>query len=257
MNSRVSIPALVFIFAILSASIFCQEPLPDQVAVIVQKLEQVQSTGPRSAYVVTREYHFFGVNVSRPTAEVTAELDYHPPNQKTYVIEKSSGSSRAEQVVKRILDHETELASQNRSSAAGFTAENYDFSYLGERADFGKRYFLLHLQPKRKDKNLVAGVAWVDESSFRVSHLEGELAQSPSWWIKKVHVAIDFADIAGAWQQSRMEAVADVRFMGTQTVRSETTASLDNTLAKAPVERPRLNSSLPAELLLVSPKKHH
>ena len=153
----------------------------------------------------------FGAKDSRPIAEVTAALDYRPPNQKTYVVQKSSGSSRGEEVVKRILDHEAELASQNSTSAAELSTLNYKFRYLGERSDSGKPYFLLSLEPQRKDKNLVAGVAWVDESSFRVRRIEGELAQSPSWWIKKVHVAINFDNVAGAWQQSHMEAVADVK----------------------------------------------
>ena len=256
MNSRVLIPALVFVVVILSASAFCQEPLSGQSSFIVQKLEQAQSIGPRIAYEVIREYHLFGTNNSRPISEVTAQVDYRPPNQKIYVIQKSSGSSRGEQVVKRILDHEAELASQNSSSAAELTTHNYNFRYLGERSDFGKRYFVLDLQPKRKDKNLVAGVAWVDESSFRVCHIEGELAQSPSWWIKKVHVAIEFANLAGAWQQSHMEAVADVRFIGTQTIRAETTVNLETAQAQAAVQKRRGNSNLPAELLLVPPNEH-
>jgi hypothetical protein len=258
MNSRVAFPVLVFVVAILSTITFCQEPVPGQLSFIVQKLEQAQSMmKPRFAYEVIREYRLFGTNNLHPSAEVTAELDYRPPNQKTYAIQKSSGSSRGEQVVKRILDHEAELASQNSSSAAELSTHNYNFSYLGKRADLGKRYFLLRLQPKRKDKNLVTGVAWVDENTFLVRHIEGELAQSPSWWIKKVHVNIDFADLAGAWQQSHMEAVADVRFIGTQTIQSETTVNVETMQAQGAVQRRRGNSILPAELLVVSPKEHH
>jgi hypothetical protein len=200
----------------LSVFSFSQQPSSEQLSYLVQKMEKAQSTMQlSSAYQVIREYRLFGSDNSRPSSEVTAEVDYRPPNQKTYVIQKRIGSSRGEQVVKRILDHQVEMAAHT-SLAAVLTTRNYDFSYLGERPDFGKRYFPLGLQPRRKDKNLVAGTAWVDENSLLVRHVEGELAQSPSWWIRKVHVAIDFANLAGAWQQTRMEAVADVRLVGIQ-----------------------------------------
>lgn len=259
MNNRGLLPMLVVIVAILGAFSFGQESPSGQLSSIVQRLEQAQvMMKPRTGYEVIREYRLFGSDKSRPSSEVTAKLDYLPPNQKTYTIQKHSGSSRGEQIVKRILDHESELAAQNSSAAAALTTHNYYFSYLGERTDFGKRYFLLGLYPKRKDKNLVAGTAWVDENTFLVRHLEGELSQSPSWWIKKVHVAIDFADVAGAWQQTRMEAVADVRCLGTQTMRSETTADVDTMQAQANAQQQRGRTrGIPAELLLVSPNKHH
>jgi hypothetical protein len=257
MNSRASLLPLAVMVAGLSAFTFSQEPASGELSSVVQRLEQAQSVAqPRSAYEVIREYRLFGPNNSRPTSEVTAKIDYRPPNQKTYVIQKRSGSSRGEQVVKRILDHEAEMASHNSNSTAVLTTQNYNFSYLGEHTNLGRRYFLLGLQPKRKEKDLVAGTAWVDASSFHVLHIEGELAQSPSWWVKKVHVAIDFADFAGAWQQTRMEAVADVRFIGTQMIRSETTADVGTMQAQAAVSRRRHNSAIPAELLLVSPNKH-
>ena len=235
---------------------FCQQPPSEPLPSIVQKMEQAQRMQPSSAYAVIREYRLFGSDNSRPTSEVTAELDYQPPNQKAYAIQKHTGSSRGEQVVKRILDHEVEMTQRN-SLAAGLTTRNYNFTYLGERSDFGKHYFLLGLQPKRKDKNLVSGTAWVDEKHFLVRHIEGELAQSPSWWIKTVHVSIDFATVAGAWQQSRMDAVADVRFVGTQTLKSQTIASDDTMLAQASTLREHRTRRLPAELLLISPDGRH
>ncbi len=254
MKNRWVPPKLALILLSLSVFVFGQELPSGQLASIVKKLEQAQSvTQPRSGYEVIREYRFFGADNSCPSSEVTARLDYRPPDQKTYVIQKRSGNSRGEQVVKRILDHEAELAAHDSSSAAVLTTQNYDFSYLGERTDFGKRYFLLGLQPKRKDKDLVSGTAWVDENSFLVRHIEGELARSPSWWIKKVHVSIDFADIAGAWQQARMEAVADVRLIGTQVVRSQTVADAGTTEAQA--RQRRRSRDIPAELLLLRPDK--
>ncbi len=98
MNSRVSIPSLVFVVAVLSTFGLCQEQASGQLSFIVQKMEHVQSMGPCCAYEVIRKYQLFSAKDSHPIAEVTAALDYRPPNQKTYVVQKSSGSGRGEEV---------------------------------------------------------------------------------------------------------------------------------------------------------------
>ena len=43
------------------------------------------------------------------------------------------------------------------------------------------------------------GQAWVDKNTFRVRRVEGDMAKTPSWMLKKVHVRLDFADISGTW----------------------------------------------------------
>jgi hypothetical protein len=51
-----------------------------------------------------------------------------------------------------------------------------------------------------------------------VRQIEGEIAKTPSWWLKRVHVKIEFADVEGTWLQTSMEAVADVRMVGPHTL---------------------------------------
>jgi hypothetical protein len=256
MRSHRLLPSLAFAVAGLCVFSFSQQPRCEPLSSIVQKLEQAQSNiQPRSPYQVVREYRLFGSDNSHPSSRVTALVDYRPPNQKTYVIQRHSGSNRGQQVVKRILDHESELAAHNSWSIAAITSRNYNFSYLGEDTALGRRYFLLGLEPKRRVKDLIAGTAWVDQSSFLIRRIEGELAQSPSWWLKKVHVELEFSEISGTWQQTRMEAIADVRFLGSQRLESETLEFTD-LLAQAPAKRQRTFHSIPAELLLISPNRH-
>jgi hypothetical protein len=98
--------------------------------------------------------------------------------------------------------------------------DNYDFDYIGEAILGGQSCYVLALKPKRKEKELIAGQAWVDQHSFLVRHIEGELAKSPSWWLNKVRVKLGFEDRGGTWLQTEMEAVADVRIVGPHTLRS-------------------------------------
>ena len=60
----------------------------------------------------------------------------------------------------------------------------------------------------------------MDKHSLLVRHIEGEVAKTPSWWLKTVRVKLAFAYLEGTWLQTNMEAVADVRFVGPHTLTS-------------------------------------
>jgi hypothetical protein len=61
---------------------------------------------------------------------------------------------------------------------------------------------------------------WVDKHSFLIRQIQGDAAKTPFWWLKKVHITLVFADREGSWVQKSMEAIADVRIVGTHTLTS-------------------------------------
>jgi hypothetical protein len=188
---------------------------------IVDGLEQTQ-TGTHSPvpYQIVREYRLSGSKDSRSNSQVVAEVDFRPPNSKDYRIQKSEGSGRGLQVVRRVLDHE--VAAAINQGPTRLTRENYDFSYIGKATLDGQLYNILGLSPKRKEADLITGQVWVDDHSFVVRQIEGELAKSPSWWIRKVSVKLTFSELDGAWLQTGAEATADVRIAGQHTLTSRT-----------------------------------
>ena len=187
---------------------------------IVQSLERAQEGSHTVSYQVIREYRLLGAKDSKANSEVVAEVNFRPPAPGDYRIQQSSGSDRGLQVVRRLLDHEAERSSQTYKARTALNRDNYDFDYIGEGIVDGQACYLLALKPKRKEKELIVGQAWVDQHSFLVRQIEGELAQSPSWWIKKVRVKLAFDDRGGTWMQTNMEAVADVRIVGPHTLTS-------------------------------------
>jgi hypothetical protein len=191
---------------------------PAQLTFIVETMERAQSEISIPNHVV-RDYRLSRPDSARVDSDVIAEVDFRSPG--LYVVKRRSGSSRGEQVVKRILEHEIAVDTSSRKSrAAAVTRENYVFSYLGETVLDGHSYYLLHLDPKRKQPELISGQVWVDKRSYLIRRIEGEIAKSPSWWVKKVHVRLDFASPRRMWIQSSMEAVADVRCVGPQKLTS-------------------------------------
>lgn len=253
-----------FVLAALCLAAMAQDKIgqspqaPLDFAAVVQKVEDTQRNAPPgAAYQVLREYRLYGGNSQECTSDVLAEIQYAPPDGETYAIQRRTGSPRGEQVVRRILEHESSFAAGDPESRSAtlLTRDNYDFTDLGQTVLNGQTYYLLGLTPKRKQKQLIVGRAWVDKSSFRVRRIEGQLSKSPSWLLKNVYVKLDFAERSGNYVQSAMEAIADVRFIGTQLLRAQ---MLDyrakNSMAGNISAGEQLPRNIPAELLF-SPVK--
>jgi hypothetical protein len=186
---------------------------------IIRGIQQAQATRPQASYQIIREYRLFGANDSKANSEVVAEINFRPPDSRGYTIQSSSGSSRGPQVVRRILDHEVEVSSKDKGSSP-VSSENYSFNYMGEVMLEGQPCYLLGLKPKRTGNDLISGQIWVDKHSFLIRQIDGELAKTPSWWLKTVHLKLVFAELQGIWVQKSMEATADVRIVGAHTLTS-------------------------------------
>ena len=188
-------------------------PVPD-LDTIVSRMEAAQLAAhtQNQPYTVTRSYRFFGSDGQKLGSEVLAQVQYQPPSTKNFSIQKTSGGGQGPKIVRQVLQHESEAA----KSASGnmISRQNYDFQFVRAEIRDGQLCYVLQLIPKHDNKDAVRGQAWVDASSYLVRHVEGELAKSPSWWIKDVHVALDYRRIAGIWLQTATLAVANVRFLG-------------------------------------------
>jgi len=207
----VVIPVLVSILATAQAGNNSQDTL----AIIVQKMELAQTAGRDNVrpYTVTRDYRFFqGEEKPQPDSEVTAEISYYPPDTKQFEIRDSRGSGRGERVVRKVLEHETEMASNPQNNA--LNEHNYKFSLLGEETLDSRRCFVLGLEPRRESKELLKGRVWVDAKDYRILQIVGEPAKNPSWWIKRLQVTLQFANVEGMWLQTVSHAEADVRMFG-------------------------------------------
>ena len=87
---------------------------PD-ISVITQNMARAQAENHAraKAYSVRREYRVYGDDESKARSQVVAEINYLPPNQKSYEIDESTGGM-GEKVVRRILDHEVDTARDPR-----------------------------------------------------------------------------------------------------------------------------------------------
>jgi len=190
---------------------------PD-LAWLLQNIEDVarQNSAHARPYQVTREYKVFRGNDRKPISEITAQINFEPPDVKTYKITSSSGNKRGEKIVRQILDLEVESAKKTKGN--DISRRNYDFAFL-RRENFGvvPEYVLL-IVPKRKEKYLLRGQIWVDANTFRVRRMEGSPAKNPSFWIAGIHLTLQFAELNGMWIPVSFDSIATVRLFGQYTL---------------------------------------
>ena len=213
------LPVLVFLATLPSPSQVTPSTAeiesPD-LNLILQRLEDIQHQDPAQArpYEVTREYKVFRGYDKRPTSEVTAQINFVPPDVKTYKIIQASGHSRGEKMVRALLDRETESA----KPSSQISRMNYEFVFL-RRENFGVvPEYVLRIVPKRKDKSLLRGQIWVDANTFRIRRIEGVPVKSPSFWLKNIHITLQFAQLGGMWVPVSFDAMATVRVFGQYTL---------------------------------------
>jgi hypothetical protein len=190
---------------------------PD-LSLILQRLEEIQRQDPAQSrpYEVTREYKVFRGYEKQSMSEVTAQINFVPPDSKTYKIIQVRGNSTAEKMVRELLDRETESAKNKHKSE--ISRANYDFVFLRQQ-NFGiVPEYVLGIFPKRKEKNLLLGQLWVDASTFRIRRIEGVPAKSPSFWLKELHITLQFAELGGKWVPVTFDGIATVRFLGQYTL---------------------------------------
>lgn len=209
----IAVTALVFMFS--GATGAAQQARAPDLATIVRRMSQKQLEAHENqwAYEVTREYRFFeGALKPIPDSQVIADVTYFPPATKEFSIRNATGSTRGQRVVRKVLEHEAQMASNWRESA--ILEDNYSFSYMGEEALNGRRCFVLGLEPRRSAKELIKGRAWVDAKDYLVRQIQGEPARSPSFWIKKLSLTLLFTEVEGMWLQTDVHADAEVRIFG-------------------------------------------
>jgi hypothetical protein len=199
---------------------------------ILQRMEDILHRDPAQSqpYEVTREYKVFRGDNTQSTSEVLAQIDFLPPDVKTYKVLQARGNSSGERIVRAILDGETESSHQKHSRE--ISRANYDFVLL-RRQDFGVvPEYVLGIFPKRKEKYLLLGQIWVDASTFRIRRIEGVPARSPSFWLKDIHITLQFAQLGDMWIPVTFDGIATVRFLGQYTLAGlNTRSSLSNATA--------------------------
>jgi hypothetical protein len=194
------------------------EAHPPTLDLILDSLERTAEQNPALSqpYEVMREYKVFREDDPMPVSAVMAQINFTPPDTKTFQITKAEGSLRGKKIVSTILKQEIDSAKDGHRG--DITRSNYDFALLREQ-NFGVvPEYVLHITPKRKERGLLLGDIWVDAKTFRIRQIIGVPLKNPSIWVKDLHITVQFADVNGMWLPVSVDAIATIHFLGIYTL---------------------------------------
>lgn len=203
----------VFLVLAVVALVAAQEgqKAPDVASIVSRMMAVHQENQARSrAYTVKRDYQLLDKQ-EQPKAQVIATITYLPPNQKQYNIESNSGGIGGK-VLRDLVQKEAEPTKEPQRRE--LSPQNYDFQFAGQEMVDGRNCYVLQLNPRREEKDLIRGKIWVDAADYRIHRIEGNPVKSPSWWIRDLHILMTFASVDGMWLHTFTYAVAEVRFKG-------------------------------------------
>jgi outer membrane lipoprotein-sorting protein len=169
-----------------------------------------------AGYSSVRTYHLECHCLSHKKADMVVRTDYQAPNRKEFTIVSESGSGTVrDRVFKKLLEAEQEAMRDENQQRSAITPENYTFQVSDYEKNDTDDFYVLHAEPRSKNKFLFRGRIWVDAKDFAITRLEGEPAVNPSWWTVKTDFKRRYHKIGDFWLPESNESETKVRIFGT------------------------------------------
>jgi hypothetical protein len=118
-------------------------------------------------------------------------------------------------VFRAMLENEEQIFASGDAARSSFTAINYE---LTAAAADEPGLVKLFARPKRHDVTLIDGAVFVTDTDADLVRVEGQLAKSPSFWTRRVHVVKQYGRVNGLRVPIRVESTAQIRLAGSSTM---------------------------------------
>ena len=191
----------------------CAQPPFDTDRMLV-RMEEFHDAQQRqlTSYQSTRHYEAGNPRL-RAHAEATAVMKFEAPEGKRFHVVARTGSEQVQQrVIDRAMEAEQKAGAQGERENTGINRRNYAFTYLG--FDESARAQVFAMEPRNNNQYLIRGKVWLNEEACAIQRVEGEPAQSPSFWVKRTRFVHEYRKFGGFWLPLRHESQADLRLFG-------------------------------------------
>jgi hypothetical protein len=144
-----------------------------------------------------------------------AVTEYAPETGFRYHVTAEGGNgSIRDKALRAVLDAEKEMIARGEARKSSLIGDNYTFQPKGV-SDDGLVSVLV--SPRRKERTLVLGQMFLAPGGQLV-RLQGQLAKSPSFWIKNVAIVRTYDRIADSVVPVALESHAQMRLLGQATL---------------------------------------
>lgn len=166
------------------------------------------------SYLSTRQYSVLEPG-HEPDASLIVSMEFVAPSTKTFSTASAEGVGWIDRRVFRGLMNAEQQAAAGRDKAdSAVTPANYSAQLVGDDRYEGRDCFVLALQPKKDNKYVFTGRAWIDKEDFAIARLEAEPVKSPSFWVQRAHLVREYQRVGGFWLPLTDETVCRIRFAG-------------------------------------------
>jgi hypothetical protein len=146
-----------------------------------------------------------------------AITEYSPSTGFRYEVTAEGGSESVRtKVLRAVLDGERDAIAQGEYTRSALARVNYLFRPDGIDED-GLANVLL--SPRRKERVLISGRMFLQPDDGHLVRVQGQLAKSPSFWIKNVEIVRTYERIEGVVVPVSLTSNAQLRFLGSGTLR--------------------------------------
>jgi hypothetical protein len=144
-----------------------------------------------------------------------AWMEFDPAKGFSYSVIAEGGSGRVRNsVLRAVLDAEKASSAPDECRRGALSTENYQFESGGHEADGAVKLLLI---PRRKDSRLIDGTLFVAPRSGEPLRVEGQLAKSPSFWVRSVNVTWRYERVGAVAMPVEVRSQAQVRVFGPST----------------------------------------
>jgi outer membrane lipoprotein-sorting protein len=185
---------------------------------VIQRIVEMNDARAKAleGYSSLRTYHLECHCLSHKKADMVVRTDYQAPNKKEFTIVSESGSGTVrDRVFKKLLEAEQESMQDENQQRSAITPENYTFQVSDYEKTDTDEFYVLHAQPRGKNKFLFRGHIWVNARDFAITRVEGKPAVNPSWWTVKTDFKRSYQKIGDFWLPESNESETKVRIFGT------------------------------------------
>jgi outer membrane lipoprotein-sorting protein len=198
---KARVPALMMLWILFPLVLTSELAHPLTLQQVLKQMDEQDRVrlASMTRYTCTRRYALENRRF-RATAELSVRMTYwYPGNKKFEVLAERGPSILRQQVLRRMLEAETEASGDDVPESTRIIPRNYEFKLLGVEARQGRPAYVLEVTPKASNKFSIRGKVWVDGEDFAIVRVEAAPAQSPSVWIRNTRVIQQYEKLGLVW----------------------------------------------------------
>jgi hypothetical protein len=118
------------------------------------------------------------------------------------------------EVISRVLQSEVRHVENSNVTDMSISSNNYSFKYKKTEPIGPRIVHVFAVKPRQKRSGLFKGDIYLDANTGSLCQAKGRMVKSPSFFIRRIEFAQEYADFEGFTVPVHLHSVADTRLVG-------------------------------------------